>query len=86
MPTTRQQLEIALRAHRAPRTVLRAYRGEKTHATTFAAVSEAARELGLPTTPASTVLALPSVASGTAAPPEQGGRPPTYVRGGAMKT
>lgn len=50
-PTPREQLQIALRAHKSPKTVARAYRGDTVYETTLESVSEAARELGLPPPP-----------------------------------
>ncbi len=50
-PTPREQVQIAARADVAPRTVLRAYRGERTYDTTRARIERAARDLDLPPPP-----------------------------------
>jgi DNA-binding LacI/PurR family transcriptional regulator len=50
-PTPREQLEIALRACKAPRTVARVYAGESVYETTRVSVDRAARELGYPPPP-----------------------------------
>ena len=59
-----ERVRIAAASDSSPRTVDRAYRGERIHETTRARITRAARELGLPAPPAA-VAACPTADEGT---------------------